>query len=535
MPWPIAKLASGIVETDVTQEKGVPYRRHKPSAAVRAFLDPLDPGLYFDCGNARLRGLDEALLREAQRRGRTIGDDSFQLVATDTGLIYCRPSIAFAIAAKWDEITMNMAGRDGPVLLEVQWPVHGPLKFTVSRRLAGNVYRRWQQLRYRRSVARSEESGEGVSVPGAPLAQVDGAPVVVELSDLDTVVDLSVSSTPSDRDSTDEFDFTPELADLRRRLDAEPQTEPATNPDPAPESETEVEVEIEVEVEAEPEVEVAEVEVELEVQAERGPEPEPEPDSETEPDSGPRPQVPDRVVIDLDWPEPEAAPVAALRRQAVMDGPSIVVAVGRESPPAWVGSPISFAATAAALSLLVVVATLTASVIRRTGAEIGSTEAMAGAAVLAGPRTTVDHQRFRPDGPSGPTTTATGGAVAPTTVSTTSASTVITSTTAASATVTSTAGLLSPNGPSTVVSPSAGSSDEAEPMTVVVPRLCEANYSGCVPVVVDVDCPDDGDGPVYLADTTVVVMGQDVYGLDTDGDGMACEADQPPLASGEGG
>lgn len=110
-------------------------------------MDPLDPGSYFDCGRARLRGLDDALLAEAKSRGRAIGDDSFQLVATDMGVIYCRPSISFAIAARWADVTIARPRGDDPVVLVITWPTHGELKFTVGKRLAGNVFRRWLQLR----------------------------------------------------------------------------------------------------------------------------------------------------------------------------------------------------------------------------------------------------------------------------------------------------------------------------------------------------------------------------------------------------
>lgn len=53
---------------------------------------------------------------------------------------------------------------------------------------------------------------------------------------------------------------------------------------------------------------------------------------------------------------------------------------------------------------------------------------------------------------------------------------------------------------------------------------CDPNYSGaCVPVASDVDCADgSGDGPAYVRGP-VRVVGDDVYGLDRDGDGVACE------------
>jgi resuscitation-promoting factor RpfB len=54
---------------------------------------------------------------------------------------------------------------------------------------------------------------------------------------------------------------------------------------------------------------------------------------------------------------------------------------------------------------------------------------------------------------------------------------------------------------------------------------CDDNYSGaCVPVASDVDCAGgDGDGPAY-ADGPVRIVGSDVYDLDRDGDGVACDS-----------
>ena len=145
----------------MTQVSGIPYRRHGPTAALREFLDPLDPGDYFDCGRARLHGLDDALLAEARSRGRTVGDDAFLLVATDMGLIFCRPSISFAIAARWQDISLIRPRGDDPVVLPVSWPRHGELKFTLSKRLAGNIFRRWLQLRMQAARrARDVETGQ---------------------------------------------------------------------------------------------------------------------------------------------------------------------------------------------------------------------------------------------------------------------------------------------------------------------------------------------------------------------------------------
>jgi uncharacterized protein YabE (DUF348 family) len=53
---------------------------------------------------------------------------------------------------------------------------------------------------------------------------------------------------------------------------------------------------------------------------------------------------------------------------------------------------------------------------------------------------------------------------------------------------------------------------------------CDPNYSGgCVPIASDVDCGGgSGNGPAYFYGTATVV-GYDIYGLDRDGDGIACE------------
>ena len=51
---------------------------------------------------------------------------------------------------------------------------------------------------------------------------------------------------------------------------------------------------------------------------------------------------------------------------------------------------------------------------------------------------------------------------------------------------------------------------------------CDPNYSGCVPIDSDVDCAGgSGNGPSYTG--YVRVLGNDIYDLDRDGDGEACE------------
>lgn len=59
----------------------------------------------------------------------------------------------------------------------------------------------------------------------------------------------------------------------------------------------------------------------------------------------------------------------------------------------------------------------------------------------------------------------------------------------------------------------------------VAPKpACDSNYSGaCVPIASDVDCAGgSGNGPSYVSGP-VYVIGTDIYGLDRDGDGVACE------------
>jgi hypothetical protein len=53
---------------------------------------------------------------------------------------------------------------------------------------------------------------------------------------------------------------------------------------------------------------------------------------------------------------------------------------------------------------------------------------------------------------------------------------------------------------------------------------CDPNYTGaCVPIASDVDCAGgSGNGPAYVQGP-VQVVGSDVYDLDRDGDGIACD------------
>jgi resuscitation-promoting factor RpfB len=55
------------------------------------------------------------------------------------------------------------------------------------------------------------------------------------------------------------------------------------------------------------------------------------------------------------------------------------------------------------------------------------------------------------------------------------------------------------------------------------PPECDSNYSGCVPISSDVDCAGgSGNGPAYVSGP-VYVTGDDIYGLDGNGDGVGCE------------
>jgi hypothetical protein len=59
--------------------------------------------------------------------------------------------------------------------------------------------------------------------------------------------------------------------------------------------------------------------------------------------------------------------------------------------------------------------------------------------------------------------------------------------------------------------------------TYAASEQCDPNYSGCVPVASDVDCVGgSGNGPAYVKGP-VKVIGKDIYRLDRDGDGIACE------------
>ena len=53
---------------------------------------------------------------------------------------------------------------------------------------------------------------------------------------------------------------------------------------------------------------------------------------------------------------------------------------------------------------------------------------------------------------------------------------------------------------------------------------CDPNYTrACVPIASDVDCAGgNGNGPAYVQGP-IYVVGTDIYELDRDGDGIACD------------
>lgn len=75
------------------------------------------------------------------------------------------------------------------------------------------------------------------------------------------------------------------------------------------------------------------------------------------------------------------------------------------------------------------------------------------------------------------------------------------------------------------ISPTADNQTERSSSTTVNERTsdCDPNYSPCVPIASDVDCAGgSGNGPAYVRGP-IRVIGTDIYDLDRDGDGIACE------------
>jgi hypothetical protein len=86
-----------------------------------------------------------------------------------------------------------------------------------------------------------------------------------------------------------------------------------------------------------------------------------------------------------------------------------------------------------------------------------------------------------------------------------------------------------PPAPVPAAPPAAGTITKAGPppaprtTTRTAAPACDPNYSGCVPVAFDVDCAGgSGNGPAYVRGP-IRVIGTDIYDLDRDGDGIACQ------------
>lgn len=77
--------------------------------------------------------------------------------------------------------------------------------------------------------------------------------------------------------------------------------------------------------------------------------------------------------------------------------------------------------------------------------------------------------------------------------------------------------------PAPVVAPVPAPAPAPVPAPNTAPSECDPNYSGgCVPIASDVDCAGgSGNGPAYVRGP-VTVIGDDIYKLDYDGDGIAC-------------
>ncbi|HEX2271362.1 MAG TPA: hypothetical protein VHH35_17580 [Pyrinomonadaceae bacterium] len=80
---------------------------------------------------------------------------------------------------------------------------------------------------------------------------------------------------------------------------------------------------------------------------------------------------------------------------------------------------------------------------------------------------------------------------------------------------------IGPNKSDNTVNTSSPNSNNTAPN--VKSSECDPNYSGCVPIASDVDCAGKGgNGPAYVQGP-IRVTGKDIYGLDRDGNGIACE------------
>lgn len=80
-------------------------------------------------------------------------------------------------------------------------------------------------------------------------------------------------------------------------------------------------------------------------------------------------------------------------------------------------------------------------------------------------------------------------------------------------------GSSSPANPPSVDPPIA----QASPSITTSRDGCDPNYEPCVPIATDVDCEGrGGNGPAYVQGP-VKVVGEDIYELDRDKNGIGCE------------
>lgn len=147
----------------------------------------------------------------------------------------------------------------------------------------------------------------------------------------------------------------------------------------------------------------------------------------------------------------------------------------------------------------------------------------------AGERTTVAAAPAGSSGTTGTPTTATSAVAGPTSLPPTRALAPTSSRPSTSVRRTDPAPAPSRAAAPQSARPSTPAPTSRKPATTAAPKPaapsgCDPNYSGaCVPIASDVDCAGgSGNGPAYVRGP-VRVVGSDVYGLDSDGNGIGCE------------
>lgn len=125
--------------------------------------------------------------------------------------------------------------------------------------------------------------------------------------------------------------------------------------------------------------------------------------------------------------------------------------------------------------------------------------------------------------------TATTSTTAPATTTTTSTSTTTTATPVTTRAPSTTVAVTTTRATTTSVAPVPSPAPTKAVVATTAPNGngCHPSYAGaCLPVdAADVDCAGgSGNGPVYVSEKRFRVVGPDVYDLDRDGDGIACES-----------